>query len=169
MGSRPDRSPLQATPSPAIEERPRLLPRSPGPYTGASALWSSEKAARLGTPSHLACLKSMDGKALPNILDRCSMSFFQPPSLNTLEPYQLEFLESIFKQVWSQIVPRHYPLSPDLRQHLQTEISARLCSFVARGVMEPTVLLGLTVATVKSPRRKVRRRGRLGTPHPVGD
>ena len=54
----------------------------------------------------------MDGKALPNILDRCSMSFFQPPSLNTLEPYQLEFLESIFKQVWSQIVPRHYPLSP---------------------------------------------------------
>ena len=110
----------------------------------------------------------MDGKALPNILDRCSMSFFQPPPLNTLEPYQLEFLESIFKQVWSQIVPRHYPLSPDLRQHLQTEISARLCSFVARGVMEPTVLLGLTVATVKSPRRKVRRRGRLGAPHPVG-
>jgi hypothetical protein len=27
--------------------------------------------------------------------------------------------------------------------------------------MEPTVLLGLTVATVKSPRRKVQRRGRL--------
>ena len=96
------------------------------------------------------------------------MSFFQPPPLNTLEPYQLEFLESIFKQAWSQIVPRHCPLSPDLRQHLQTEISARLCSFVARGVMEPTVLLGLTVATVKSPRRKVRRRGMLGTPHPVG-
>ena len=154
--------------SPAIEERQTPL-RSLGPYTEASALSSSEKAATLGTPSHLACLKSMDGKALPNILDRCSMSFFQPPSLNTLEPYQLEFLESIFKQVWSQIVPRHYPLSPDLRQHLQTEISARLCSFVARGVMEPTVLLGLTVATVKSPRRKVRRRGRLGTPHPVGD
>ena len=75
--------------------------------------------------------------------------------------------EFIFKQVWSQIVPRHYPLSPDLRQHLQTEISAKLCSFVARGVMEPTVLLGLTVATVKSPRRKVRRRGSLATPHPV--
>jgi len=35
----------------------------------------------------------MDGKALPNILDRCSMSFFQPSSLDALEPYQLEFLE----------------------------------------------------------------------------
>jgi hypothetical protein len=106
----------------------------------------------------------MDGKALPNILDRCSMSFFQPPRLNTLEAYQIEFLESIFKQAWSQIVPRQCPLSPDLspdlRQHLQTEISARLCSFVARGIMEPSVLIGLTVATVKSPRRKVRRRGR---------
>jgi hypothetical protein len=88
------------------------------------------------------------------------MSFFQPPQLNTLEPYQLEFLESIFKQAWSQIVPRQCPLSPDLRQHLQTEISARLCTFVARGIMEPSVLIGLTVATVKSPRRKVRRRGR---------
>ena len=107
-------------------------------------------------------------EALPNILDRCSMSFFQPPPLNTLEPYQLEFLENIFEQVWSQIVPRHYPLSPDLRQHLQTDISTRLCSFVARGVMEPTVLLGLTVATVKSPRRRVRRRVRVATPHPVG-
>src|SRR6185503_13063180 len=84
----------------------------------------------------------MDGKALPNILDRCSMSFFQPPPLNALQPYQLEFLESIFKQAWSQIVPRHCPLAPDLRQHLQTEISARLCSFVARGVMEPSVLIG---------------------------
>ena len=103
-----------------------------------------------------------------NILDRCSMSFFQPPPLNTLEPYQLEFLENIFEQVWSQIVPRHYPLSPDLRQHLQTDISTRLCSFVARGVMEPTVLLGLTVATVKFPRRRVRRRVRVATPHPVG-
>jgi len=94
------------------------------------------------------------------------MSFFQPPRLNTLEPYQLEFLQSIFKQA-SQIVPRQCPLSADLRQHLQTEISARLCAFVARGVMEPTVLLGLMVATVKSPRRKVRRRGRLETSHPV--
>jgi hypothetical protein len=93
------------------------------------------------------------------------MSFFQPPPLNALEPYQLEFLESIFKQAWSQIVPRQGPLAPDLRQHLQTEISARLCSFVARGVMEPSMLVGLTVATVKSPRRKVRRRRMLGTPH----
>ena len=104
---------------------------------------------------------------LPNILDKCSMSFFQPPPLNALEPYQLEFLESIFKQAWSQIVPTQSPLSPDLRQHLQSEISARLCSFVGRGVMEPSVLIGLTVATVKSPRRKVRRRGLLETPHAV--
>ena len=96
------------------------------------------------------------------------MSFFQPPPLDALEPYQLDFLEIIFKQAWSQIVPRHCPLSPELRQHLQTEISARLCSFMARGVMEPTVLLGLTVATVKSPRRKVRRRGKLDVAQ-VGD
>ena len=95
------------------------------------------------------------------------MSFFQPPPLDALEPYQLDFLEGIFKQAWSQIVPRHCPHSPELRQHLQTEISARLCSFMARGVIEPTVLLGLTVATVKSPRRKVRRRGKLGTAHPI--
>ena len=93
------------------------------------------------------------------------MSFFQPPPLNALEPYQVEFLQDIFKQAWSQIVPRHCPLSPDLRQHLQTEISARLCSFIARGVMEPSVLLGLTVATVKSPRRKVRRHGKLPIAH----
>jgi hypothetical protein len=163
MGTRPIRfSPFKRHAYRPSEESAHLFHEAP------AALSSSEKAATLGTPSHLACLKSWTGKALPNILDRCSMSFFQPPPLNTLEPYQLEFLGSIFKQVWSQIVPRHYPLSPDLRQHLQTEISARLCSFVARGVMEPTVLLGLTVATVKSPRRKVRRRGRLGTPHPVG-
>jgi hypothetical protein len=62
-----------------------------------------------------------------------------------------------------------FPAFPDLRQHLEAEISARLCSFVMRGVMEPSVLLGLTVATVKSPRCKVRRRGMLGTPHPVRD
>ena len=147
--------------APISSTKPRTLHRG----FGFIVIRESSNARNAKSPR---VFEVMDGKALPNILDRCSMSFFQPPPLNTLEPYQLEFLESIFKQVWSQIVPRHYPLSPDLRQHLQTEISARLCSFVARGVMEPTVLLGLTVATVKSPRRKVRRRGRLATPHPVG-
>ena len=142
-----------------------LSSTKPRTYTGLRR--HQRKQRHSGTPSPPRVFEVLDGKALPNISDRCSMSFFQPPPLNTLEPYQLEFLENIFKQVWSQIVPRHYPLSPDLRQHLQTDISARLCSFVARGVMEPTVLLGLTIATVKSPRRKVRRRGRLGTPHPV--
>ena len=93
------------------------------------------------------------------------MSFFQPPPLNALEPYQVEFLQDIFKQAWSQIVPRHCPLSPELREHLQTEISAKLCSFIARGVMEPSVLLGLTVATVKAPRRTVRRHGKLPIAH----
>ena len=112
-------------------------------------------------------LRESDGKALPNNLGQMLMSFFQPPPSTPLEPYQLVFLESIFKQAWSQIVPRHSPLSPDLRQHLQAEISSRLCSFVMRGVTEPSVLLGLTVATVKSPRRKVRRRVMLGRPHPV--
>src|SRR6476660_3403110 len=93
---------------------------------------------------------------------------FSAASTQHLGAVPTRILGGIFKQVWSQIVPRHYPLSPDLRQHLQTDISARLCSFLARGVMEPTVLIGLTVATVKSPRRKVRRRGRVGTPHPIG-
>ena len=143
-----------------------MKPRTSCRSFGFIVIRESSRARNAKSPR---VFEVMDGKALPNILDRCSMSFFQPPPLNTLVPYQLEFLENIFEQVWSQIVPRHYPLSPDLRQHLQTEISARLCSFVARGVMQPTVLLGLTVATVKSPRRKVRRRGRLGTPHPVGD
>ena len=160
--------PLQATCTSAFGGKRPSPPRSPGPYTRASALSSSEKSSATRNAKSPRVFEVMDGKALPNILDRCSMSFFQPPPLNTLEPYQLEFLENIFEQVWSQIVPRHYPLSPDLRQHLQTDISTRLCSFVARGVMEPTVLLGLTVATVKSPRRRVRRRGRLATPHPVG-
>ena len=126
------------------------------------------EATLVGRNIRLNCkLRESDGKALPNNLGQMLMSFFQPPPSTPLEPYQLEFLESIFKQAWSQIVPRHSPLSPDLRQHLQAEISSRLCSFVMRGVMEPSVLLGLTVATVKSPRRKVRRRGMLGTPHPV--
>ena len=167
MGTRPGRSPFKRhahrpwRKAPISSTKPRTLHRG----FGFIVIRESSNARNAKSPR---VFEVMDGKALPNILDRCSMSFFQPPPLNTLEPYQLEFLESIFKQVWSQIVPRHYPLSPDLRQHLQTEISARLCSFVARGVMEPTVLLGLTVATVKSPRRKVRRRGRLATPHPVG-
>ena len=147
MGSMPDRSPKRHAQRPlrrapiSSSEAADLTHRS----FGFIVIRESSKARNAKSPR---VFEVMDGKALPNILDRCSMSFFQPPPLNTLEPYQLEFLESIFKQVWSQIVPRHYPLSPDLRQHLQTEISAKLCSFVARGVMEPTVLLGLTVATV---------------------
>ena len=117
------------------------LVSSPGSHTGASAYRHQTKPR----PSRgfLSSEHQITSRVEANrtggcchILDRCSMSFFQPPSLNSLEPYQLEFLESIFKQPWSQIVPRHCPLAPDLRQHLQTEISARLCSFVARGVME---------------------------------
>jgi hypothetical protein len=149
---------LQATRTPAFGGESPSPPRS----FGFLIIKENSNARNAKSP---CVFEVMDGKALPNILDRCSMSFFQPPRLYTLEPYQLEFLESIFKQA---IVPRHCPLSPGLRQHLQTEISARLCSFVARGIMEPSVLIGLTVATVKSPRRKVRRRGRLGIPHPVG-
>ena len=166
MGTRPVRSPFKRHAHRPLEESAHLLHEAPDPTPGLR-LYSHQRKQPLRNAKSPRVFEVMDGKALPNILDRCSMSFFQPPPLNTLEPYQLEFLENIFEQVWSQIVPRHYPLSPDLRQHLQTEISARLCSFVARGVMEPTVLLGLTVATVKSPRRKVRRRGRLATPHPV--
>ena len=167
MGTRPIRfSPSSDMHTGLWRKAPISSTKPPAPYTrgfGFIVIRENSNARNAKSPR---VFEVMDGKALPNILDRCSMSFFQPPPLNTLEPYQLEFLENIFEQVWSQIVPRHYPLSPDLRQHLQTDISTRLCSFVARGVMEPTVLLDLTVATVKSPRRKVRRRGMLGTPHP---
>ena len=146
-----------------LEESAHLLHEAPDPTPGLR-LYSHQRTP-LGTPSQLACLKSWTGRCCPT-LGQMFMSFFQPPPLNALEPYQVEFLQDIFKQAWSQIVPRHCPLSPDLRQHLQTEISARLCAFIARGVMEPSVLLGLTVATVKSPRRKVRRHGKLRIAHP---
>ena len=87
------------------------------------------------------------------------MPFFTPPK-NTLDPYQLELLASVFPQTWSGIVPRGNRIPPS-----QTEVSAKLCFFAAKGVMDPEVLQGLTVATVKFQPRTGRRLP--GTPHPI--
>jgi hypothetical protein len=57
------------------EERPSP-PRSPGPYTGASALSSSEKAATVGTPSRLACLMSWTGRRCPTSWTDVRCRFF---------------------------------------------------------------------------------------------
>ena len=91
--------PLQATCTPAFggiapisSTKPRTLHRG----FGFIVIKESSNTRNAKSPR---VFEVMDGKALPNILDRCSMSFFQPPPLNTLERYQLEFLESIFKQV----------------------------------------------------------------------
>ena len=69
-------SPLQATCTPAFGGKRPSPPRSPGPYTGASALSSSEKAATLGTPSHLACLKSWTGRRCPTSWTDVRCRFF---------------------------------------------------------------------------------------------
>ena len=45
-------------------------------------------------------------------------------------------------------------------------MSAKLCFFAAKGVMDPTVLQGLTVATVKFQPGTGRRLRLLGTPRP---
>ena len=107
-----------------------------------------------------------DGKALPNRLDRCSMPFFKPPP-NTLEPYQLELCAGAFTQTWFEIAPRGYRLPPSQEERLQTEVSAKLCFFAAKGVMDLGVLQGLTVATVKFQPRIGRRRRLTGTPQPI--
>ena len=94
------------------------------------------------------------------------MPFFTPPK-NTLDPYQLELLASVFPQTWSEIAPRGYRLPPSQEERLQTEVSAKLCFFAAKGVMDLGVLQGLTVATVKFHPRTGRRRRLTGTPQPL--
>ena len=106
-----------------------------------------------------------DGKALPKRLDRFSMPFFKPPA-NTLHPYQLELCADAFRQTWIEIAGG-YHLPPFQEERLQTEVSAKLCFFAAKGVMDLGVLQGLTVATVKFQPRTGRRRRLTGTPQPL--
>jgi hypothetical protein len=94
------------------------------------------------------------------------MPFFKPPP-NTLEPYQLELCAGAFTQTWFEIAPRGYRLPPSQEERLQTEVSAKLCFFAAKGVMDLEVPQGLTVATVKFQRRTGRRRRLPGTPQPI--
>jgi hypothetical protein len=85
------------------------------------------------------------------------MPFFKPPA-NTLAPYQLELLASIFREAWTEIVPTGYRLPQDEERRLQSEISARLCWLAGKGLGDPVVLRALTVATVRLQPRKMRRR-----------
>src|SRR6476660_4825047 len=107
-------------------------------------------------------LRKSDGKALPNRLDRSSMPFFKPPA-NTLDPFQLELCADAFKQTWFEIAG-DCRLPPFQEERLQTEVSAKLCFFAAKGVVDPTVLQVLTVATVKFQPRTGRRRRLTETP-----
>ena len=115
-------------------------------------------APHRNTGSHRELRKS-DGKVLPNRLDRRSMPSFKPPA-NTLDRYQLELCADAFKRTWLEIA-RGFRLGPSQEERLQTEVSAKLCFFAAKGVLDPTVLQGLTVATVRF-QRGTGRRQRLG-------
>ena len=84
------------------------------------------------------------------------MPFFEPPE-NTLDPYQLEVLASVFQQTWSEIVPRNYRLPRSQKQRLQKEVSERLCSLATKGLLDPEMLQAMTVATVRLPPRTSRR------------
>ena len=91
------------------------------------------------------------------------MPFFEPPE-NTLAPYQLELLASVFRQTWSEIVPKGYRLPQSKELCLQKEVSERLCALLATaGVMDPMTLQALTVASIRPFPRKSRQRvtGRL--------
>jgi hypothetical protein len=93
------------------------------------------------------------------------MPFFKPPA-NTLDPYQLELCADAFRQTWFEIAGG-YRLPPSQEERLQTEVSAKLCFFAAKGVVDPKVLQGLTVATVKFQRGTGRRLRLLGTSPPI--
>jgi hypothetical protein len=91
---------------------------------------------------------------------------FKPPA-NTLDPYQLELCADAFRRTWFEIagVCRR---PPSQEKRLQTEVSAKLCFFAGKGVIDPTMPQGLTVATVKFQRGTGRRLRSLGAPNPSG-
>jgi hypothetical protein len=93
------------------------------------------------------------------------MPSFKPPA-NTLDPYQFELCADAFRQTWFEIAGGRR-LPPSQEERLQTEVSAKLCFFAAKGVVDPTVLQGLTVATVKVQRGTGRRLRLPKTPHSV--
>jgi hypothetical protein len=90
------------------------------------------------------------------------MPYFKPP---TLAPYQLELLASVFRTTWSEILPRGYRLPHTEEQRLQSEISDRLCSLAAKGLIDPVMLQALTVAMVKVHPRKATRRAARDAEH----
>jgi hypothetical protein len=92
------------------------------------------------------------------------MPFFKPPA-NTLDTYQLELCADAFRRTWLEIAGL-YRLPPSQEKRLQTEVSAKLCFFAGKGVIDPTMLQGLTVTTVKF-QRGTGRRLRLGTPNSI--
>jgi hypothetical protein len=90
------------------------------------------------------------------------MPSFKPPA-NTLDTYQLELCADAFRQTWFEIAGGRR-LASSQEERLQTEVSAKLCFFAAKGVIDPTMLQGLTVATVKFQRGTGPRRRLAGTP-----
>jgi hypothetical protein len=76
------------------------------------------------------------------------MPFFRPPP-NVLDPYQLELCADAFRQAWAAIVRPGCHLPKEEETRLENEISNRLCFFAASWVIDPQILQGLTVATVK--------------------
>jgi len=86
------------------------------------------------------------------------MPLFRGHPKNTLDPYQLELLASVFRQTWSEFVPRGYRLPQHQELRLQKEVSGRLCALATNGVMDPEALQALTVATVRLFPRKSRQR-----------
>jgi hypothetical protein len=64
-------------------------------------------------------------------------------------PYQLELCADAFRQAWAAIVRPGCHLPKEEETRLENEISNRLCFFAARGAIDPQILQGLTVATVK--------------------
>jgi hypothetical protein len=98
-------------------------------------------------------LVRLGGRALPQISSG-GMPFFEPKS--ALDPFQRELLASVFRQTWSEIVPRGYRLPQSQEMRLQKEVSDRLCALAANGVMDPETLQALTLATVRLFPRKGR-------------
>ena len=92
------------------------------------------------------------GPALPTVLDGPVMPSFKPTE-NTLDPYQLELCANVFRQTWSEIVPRGCRLPTREETLLQNDMSDKLCAFAAKGVTDPSMLQALTVAKVRFYRR----------------
>ena len=76
LGDEAGFAPPSSACTPAFGRKRPSPPRSPGAQTGALGLSSSEKTATLGTPSHLACLKSWTGRRCPTFWTDVPCRFF---------------------------------------------------------------------------------------------